>query len=47
LIAAATPIVARLHPNSFCSGTIRMPVVERKPAAVISVTKPTAATSHA
>ena len=40
-------IVARLHPNSFCSGMISTPVVERKPAAVISVTSPTAATIQA
>jgi hypothetical protein len=47
LIATAKPIVARLHPNSSCSGTISTPVVARNPAAVTSVTSPTAATSHA
>ena len=43
LIATAKLIVARLQPNSSWSGTIRMPVVDRKPAAVINVTSPTAA----
>ena len=47
LIATAKPIVARLQPNSSCSGTIRTPVVERNPADVTSVKSPTAATSHA
>jgi hypothetical protein len=46
LIETAKLIVARLQPNSFCSGTIRIPVVERKPAAVIRVMRPTAATTQ-
>jgi len=40
LIAIAKLIVARLQPNSLCSGTIRMPVVDRNPADVISVHQP-------
>ena len=40
-------IVARLQPNSFSSGMISTPVVDRNPAAVISVTSPTAATIQA
>jgi hypothetical protein len=40
----AKPSVARDQPNSFWSGTISTPLVERNPADVISVTKPTAAT---
>ena len=43
----ANPIVARLQPNSFWSGTISTPGVDRNPAAVIRVTNPTAATTHA
>jgi hypothetical protein len=47
LTETAKPIVARVQPNSSCSGTISTPGVDRNPAAVMSVTKPTAATTHA
>jgi hypothetical protein len=47
LIETAKPIVARLQPNSSWSGTISTPGVERNPAAVISVTNPTPATTQA
>ena len=43
----AVPTVARSQPNSSRSGSIRMPGVERKPAAPSSVTKEAAKTTHA
>ena len=47
LMLTAMPTVARLHPNSSRSGSIRMPGVDRKPAAPSSVTKDAAKTTHA
>jgi len=47
LIETATEMMARFQPNSFCSGTIRTLGVARNPAAPISATNVTAATTHA
>ncbi len=47
LTETANEMVPRDQPYSVCSGSIRAPGVERKPAAPISATKATAATSQA
>ena len=47
LMLTAVPTVARLQPNSSRSGSMRMPGVERKPAAPSSVTNDAAKTTHA
>jgi hypothetical protein len=47
LMLTAVPTVARLQPNSSRSGSMRMPGVDRKPAAPSSVTNAAAKTTHA
>ena len=43
----AVPTVARSQPNSARSGSMRIPGVERNPAAPSSVTNAVAKTTHA
>ena len=47
LMLTAVPTVARLQPNSSRSGSMRMPGVERKPAAPSNVTNDAAKTTQA
>jgi hypothetical protein len=47
LIETAAEIVARLQPNSSCSGTISTPGTARKAAEASSATKPAPATIQA
>ncbi len=47
LMLTAVPTVARLQPNSSRSGSMRIPGVDRKPAAPRSVTNAVAKTTHA
>ena len=47
LMLTAVPTVARSQPNSSRSGSMRIPGVERNPAAPSSVTNAAAKTTHA
>ena len=47
LSETASPIVSWLQPYSWCNGISRTPVTDRKPDAITSARKETAATFHA